>query len=225
MRREELSKNHLKVGDLQLDGERPCLRVRKGKGEQDRVIPLNPYIREKLALFVAGKKPDDSIFNLSSKTISMKLRYWANKAGIPSIHTHSMRHKFATDLLDMGGNIRAVQQLLGHASFGTTETYLAVTDDSLKSAVELLAKKRDGEFVKTNNENTLNIPIKKIDEGIYLKVREVQYIGSYGGIHLVLLRLTFVNTQSKGITIYHLGLGAPGKKEVSKPKYEYNKTI
>jgi len=220
LRREELSKDHLKVGDLQLDGKTPCLRVRRGKGDKDRIIPLNPYITKKLALFVADKKPTDSVFNISSKTISMKFTYWAKKAGVPSIHTHSMRHKFATDVLDMGGNIRAVQQLLGHASLGTTETYLAVTDDSLKSAVDLLAKKRNGESIKTIDENTSKLPTQKYNEGIYLKVREVHYIGSSEGIHLVLLRLTFVNPQKSGITVYHLGLGAPGKKDVSKPNYD-----
>jgi site-specific recombinase XerD len=46
LRREELSKDHLQVGDLQLDGEMPCLRVRRGKGDKDRVIPLNTYIRK-----------------------------------------------------------------------------------------------------------------------------------------------------------------------------------
>jgi site-specific recombinase XerD len=61
LRREELPKDHLKVGDLQLDGETPCLRVRSYKGQNDRVVPLNPYIRGKLAFFVAGKKPDNSL--------------------------------------------------------------------------------------------------------------------------------------------------------------------
>jgi hypothetical protein len=158
-------------------------------------------------VFVAGKKPGDSVFNLSSKTISMKFTYWSRKAGVPSIHTHSMRHKFATDMLDMGGNIRAVQQLLGHASLGTTETYLAVTDDSLKSAVDLLAKKRNGEPNKITNEIASMHSSPKLEDEIYLKVREVQYIGSSRGIHLVLLRLTFMNPQANGITVYHLGSG------------------
>jgi hypothetical protein len=59
-----------------------------------------------------------------------------------SIHTHSLRHKFATDILERGGNIRAVQQILGHESLATTESYLAVTDKSLRDAVNLLDKGR-----------------------------------------------------------------------------------
>jgi hypothetical protein len=95
-----------------------------------------------------------------------------------------------------------------------------VTGDSLKSAVDLLAKKRNSESIKTIDDNTSKYPTQKINEGIYLKVREVQYIGSSGGIHLVLLRLTFMNPKKNGITVYHLGLGAPGQKEVSKPNYD-----
>jgi len=54
------------------------------------------------------------------------------------MHTHSFRHKFATDLLQKGANIRAVQELLGHTSLSVTERYLAVTDESKAWAVGLL---------------------------------------------------------------------------------------
>jgi hypothetical protein len=61
-----------------MDGKTPCLRVRRGKGDKDRISPLNPYITKKLALFVANNKPTDSVFNLSSKTISMNTVCRAN---------------------------------------------------------------------------------------------------------------------------------------------------
>ncbi|MDP2916698.1 MAG: tyrosine-type recombinase/integrase [Dehalococcoidia bacterium] len=140
LRRAELSPN-LKVGDLQLSGEAPRLLVRHGKGGKDRVVYLNDYIRDRLAIFTKGKSADESVFGLAPKTVSMKIGYWARKAGV-SIHPHSLRHKFATDILDRGGNIRAVQQLLGHESLGTTETYLAVTNNGLRDTVNLLDKTR-----------------------------------------------------------------------------------
>jgi site-specific recombinase XerD len=140
LRRSELSPN-LKVGDLQLSGKAPLLLVRHGKGGKPREIPLNDYIRGQLATYTKGKDADESVFGLAPKTVSMKIGNWARKAGV-SIHTHSLRHKFATDILDRGGNIRAVQQLLGHESLATTEGYLAVTDKSLRDAVNLLDKGR-----------------------------------------------------------------------------------
>ena len=140
LRRSELSPN-LKVGDLQLSGEAPLLLVRHGKGGKDRVVYLNDYIRDRLASFTKGRDADESVFGLAPKTISMKIGYWARKAGV-SIHTHSLRHKFATDILERGGNIRAVQQLLGHGSLSTTESYLAVTNNVLRDTVSLLDKTR-----------------------------------------------------------------------------------
>jgi hypothetical protein len=138
LRREELSRDNLKVDDLQLSGEMPYVRVRKGKGGKDRIVYLTSYIRERLKEFTTGKNPSESVFNLAPKSISMKINYWAHKAGVPSIHTHSLRHKFATDILDRGGNIRALQQLMGHQSLSTTECYLAITDKGLKNAIDLL---------------------------------------------------------------------------------------
>ncbi len=63
---------------------------------------------------------------------------FVKKAGVPQIHTHSFRHKFATDLLLKGANLRTVQELLGHTSLSVTERYLAVTDQNKSWAVGLL---------------------------------------------------------------------------------------
>ena len=70
--------------------------------------------------------------------LSTKINTWAKKAGVPQIHTHSFRHKFATDLLLKGANLRTVQELLGHTSLSVTERYLAVTDQNKEWAVGLL---------------------------------------------------------------------------------------
>ena len=68
----------------------------------------------------------------------MSINTWARKADVPQIYTHSFRHKFATDLLRKGANIRTVQELLGHTSLAVTERYLAVTDENKSWAVGLL---------------------------------------------------------------------------------------
>ncbi len=108
LRRAELS--NLRVDDLQLLGDSPCLIVRGGKGSKDRMVYLNERIRRELASFTKGMNAGQMVFGLAPKTISLKIGSWARKAGV-SLHMHSLRHKFATDILERGGNIRAVQRL------------------------------------------------------------------------------------------------------------------
>ena len=136
MRRGELSS--LEEGEVHAD----FLMVRKGKGQKDRMIPLLPDLARRLSDFTKGKRPDEKVFGLTSASIGNKIRALARRAGLPNIHTHSFRHKYATDLLERGVNIRTVQQLLGHEDISTTQGYLSVTDQSLHDAVGVLDKTR-----------------------------------------------------------------------------------
>ena len=108
-----------------------------------------PSIAQRLQNFVRDMSPNEKVFKLKLACISNKIRQFAKKAGLDNFHTHTMRHKFATDLLDRGANIKQVQQLLGHENLNTTEIYLSVTDEGLRDAVNLLdgkkpkAKKRE----------------------------------------------------------------------------------
>jgi integrase/recombinase XerD len=126
---------NLKVRDLQLKGDDPIVIVHEGKGAKDRVVPLNPYLREKLASFTASMSRDQSLFGLTRKTISMKTTTWSTKAGVPHIHAHSMRHHLATTLLRDGVSLRVVQEILGHESLDTTMRYLHVTGQEKKEAM------------------------------------------------------------------------------------------
>ena len=56
----------------------------------------------------------------------MKIKQFAKKAGLTDFHTHTLRHKYATDLLEAGVNIKVVQTLLGHENLNTTEVYLSL---------------------------------------------------------------------------------------------------
>jgi len=136
LRRGELAR--LRVGDLNLQGNDPVLIVKQGKGAKDRAVSLNPYIRDRLATFVDGKTLQDSVFGLTAKTISLKIGKWARKAGVPHLHTHSLRHYVGTTLFERGANPRAVQVVLGHESLDVTMRYAAVIGRDIKQTMELL---------------------------------------------------------------------------------------
>lgn len=134
MRRSELG--NLEVKDVHQD----FLMVRNGKGGKDRIIPLTPAIAERLQNFMKGKEPEEKVFSLKPACISNKIRQFARKAGLNDFHTHTMRHKFTTDLLERGANIKQIQELLGHENLATTEVYLSITNHGLRDAVNLLDK-------------------------------------------------------------------------------------
>jgi len=131
MRRSELAA--LEPKDIHLD-----FLTAHGKGGKDRTIPLLPAIAVRLHNFTKGMKPGENVFKLKAACIGNKIRLFALKAGLNNFHTHTMRHKFATDLLERGGDIRSVQELLGHADLSTTQVYLAITDKRIRETMELL---------------------------------------------------------------------------------------
>ena len=136
MRRSELA--NLTPADIHTD----FLVVRSGKGQKDRVIPLLPDLALRLRNFTKGMAPNDKVFKLKPPCIADKIRLFSKKAGV-NIHTHSLRHKFATDLLEQGANIKQVQELLGHQNLATTEVYLSLAGGSLKQAIDLLGEKQN----------------------------------------------------------------------------------
>ena len=114
------------------------LVVRDGKNHRDRMIPLPPSIETRLHNFIAGMAPDEKVFKLKAPSISNKIRQFAKKAGLDGFHTHTLRHKFATDVLESGTNIKVLQTLMGHENLNTTEVYLSITDTALYAAAERL---------------------------------------------------------------------------------------
>ena len=119
----------------------------KGKGGRERLVPLNPSAREALDryLAVAGRF-DNSPWLFPSKAagghmtrqgFADDLKYVALSAGLDPdrVSPHVLRHAFASHLLDRGADLRAVQQLLGHADISTTEIYTHVLEERLKKLV------------------------------------------------------------------------------------------
>jgi integrase/recombinase XerD len=124
----------------------PALRV-LGKGSKERLVPIGSYARAALdrylvrgrpALVVRGAGSPALFLNgrggrLSRQSAWTVLQAAARKAGIDGdISPHTMRHSFATHLLDGGADVRVVQELLGHASVTTTQIYTLITVDHLR---------------------------------------------------------------------------------------------
>jgi integrase/recombinase XerD len=134
----------LQVSDI--DSARKVLRVRHGKGGKDRQTLLPAKLLELLRGYWRNQRPTgwlfpaaDSTRPISAKTIFMACRKAAQRAGISKpIHPHSLRHAFATHLLEAGVNLRTIQILLGHANLETTARYLHVADVAVRSTASPL---------------------------------------------------------------------------------------
>ena len=124
---------HLKVTDI--DSGRMVLRVEQGKGRKDRYVMLSPVLLATLREYWKIARPktwlfqhqhlDKPIVPRTMRTIVLKARA---VAGIrKGVTTHSLRHAFATHLLEKGVNIRVIQTLLGHRSLRSTEIYTHVS--------------------------------------------------------------------------------------------------
>lgn len=114
----------------------PTLHI-KGKGGKERIVPVLPAAQSAVAAYVAQcpypMEPDAPLFRavrggaLAAGAIQKVMARARMQLGLPASATpHAMRHSFATHLLNAGGDLRAIQELLGHASLSTTQAYTAV---------------------------------------------------------------------------------------------------
>jgi integrase/recombinase XerD len=140
----------LKVGDI--DSQRMLLRVEKGKGQKDRYALLPPILLERLRTWwryaraqgkilpggylFPGLDPMDS---MSTRQLNRAVREAAAAAHIDKrVTMHTLRHSFATHLLEMGENIRTIQVLLGHKKLETTALYTQVATETLRKVLSPL---------------------------------------------------------------------------------------
>ena len=118
-----------------------------GKGGKQRVVPLGSYARRAVDAYLVRARPTLSARGPSTPALFLGLRgrrmsrqaAWevihraAERAGLAaSVSPHTLRHSFATHLLEGGADVRVVQELLGHSSVATTQIYTLVTADTLR---------------------------------------------------------------------------------------------
>jgi site-specific recombinase XerD len=149
---------NLKVNDL--DRSRKVIWVRGGKGHKDRQVMLAEPLREVLIAYWRWKRPADWLFPgdkagcpLSTKTVFETCRKAARRAGIAkTVSPHSLRHAFATHLLDDGVNLVVIQALLGHTNLKTTARYLHVSDAAVRSTRSPLEMLGSLDLIRATND-------------------------------------------------------------------------
>ena len=135
----------LQIGDLDHDGEQ--LRVH-GKGGKTRILPVGEHALAALRVYLErsrgplqGGERTNAMFlsksgrELSTSDVRRRLAIWSRQAGLDAgLSAHTLRHSYATHLLEGGADLRSIQQLLGHSSISTTQLYTRVESARLRSA-------------------------------------------------------------------------------------------
>jgi integrase/recombinase XerD len=137
----------LDVDDLDLEDGRGGLLRLLGKGSKERIVPLGSFAREAVAAYLVRARPTFAAAGAGTPALFLNQRggrlsrqsAWsaigaaAARAGLEGrVSPHTLRHSFATHLLDGGADVRVVQELLGHASVTTTQIYTMVTVQRLR---------------------------------------------------------------------------------------------
>jgi integrase/recombinase XerD len=131
---------NLKISDI--DFERKTIHIRQSKYKKDRIVPLSNYMAKGLKIYLKAENPHIWLFNgkgpdgrYSVRGLSWVFRENLKKTAITKrVNLHSLRHSYATHLLEEGPNIVTVKELLGHAEIATTMIYLHVAQCDMVKA-------------------------------------------------------------------------------------------
>ncbi len=126
----------LNCSELNLNEGRGEVRVLHGKGDKTRVVPVGRAARTALKHWLAHRAeyaaPEEkqAVFisqrgtRISARSVQARLRYWSQRQNLrQGLHPHMLRHSFASHLLQSSGDLRALQEMLGHANISTTQVY------------------------------------------------------------------------------------------------------
>jgi site-specific recombinase XerD len=125
---------NLKVSDINLDENTGW--VRKGKGSKDRLFALSQSLCVELKSYLEGRE-NQYLFSkekpLTTRNIQKIIKGTKERAGMnKKVTPHTLRHSFATHLLEQGTDIRMIQQMLGHSSLSTTQLYTHISNEQIK---------------------------------------------------------------------------------------------
>jgi len=134
----------LKVSDI--DSQRMVIRVEQGKGRKDRYVMLSPHLLDLLRVWWKLARPQGWLFPgqnrlnpLTTRQLNRACHAAADKAGISKpVSMHTLRHSFATHLLEQNIDIRVIQVLLGHAKLDTTALYTRVATKTIQQVMSPL---------------------------------------------------------------------------------------
>ena len=143
---------NLKIGDI--DSDRMLIHVEQGKGQKDRKVMLSPGLLELLRAWWREARPEGWLFPgkpkinpISPRQLNRAFTSAKHMAGVKKVATlHTLRHSFATHLLEANTDVRVIQVLLGHAKLTTTARYTHVATKTIRDTVspyEMLAKLQD----------------------------------------------------------------------------------
>ena len=130
----------MRINDI--DSKRMIIHIHGGKGKKDRVVPLSQSTLDLLRVYYLEYKPIEYLFNgesslhYSRTSLQNVFRMAIKLAGIKQrCSLHTLRHSFATHLLESGVNLRYIQEILGHKSPNTTMIYTHVSSDASRKIV------------------------------------------------------------------------------------------
>ena len=131
----------MRWGDLDLEGG---LVTVLGKGNKQRTVPVGSHACKALREWRAERGGDDRapVFPgrhgpITPRAVQLRLRQLAQRQGLfKRVHPHLLRHSFASHVLESSGDLRGVQELLGHADIATTQIYTHVAGDRLREVMQ-----------------------------------------------------------------------------------------
>jgi site-specific recombinase XerD len=133
----------LKIADI--DSRRMVIHVHRGKGAKDRIVPLSTTLLAMLRVYYKAVRPQDWLFpgrygqHLSTRVIDHVCLRVRRQLGIKTkLTVHTLRHAFATHLLDAGTNLRTIQMILGHSNIQSTAVYTHVSTKALEGVISPL---------------------------------------------------------------------------------------